>query len=81
MSKNKVTWSDVYWPLWFIVGFGVPEAYAYFSKTSGDTLSEHVWKWFAVKDQGNSDALRARRTALLCGMAWVSFHFLNGGRY
>lgn len=40
---------DVYWIIWLVVIFLPYEVYAALSKTPGDTLSENVWDWFAVK--------------------------------
>jgi len=71
------------WCAW-LATFLVIEGKALFNKTPGDTLSEHVWKWFATS-QGStgkpSGWVRARRFTLLAFMAWLSVHFLTGGRF
>jgi hypothetical protein len=35
----------IYWLLWLVLGFCVPEAIALFNKTDGDSLSDVVWAW------------------------------------
>ncbi|ATI18704.1 hypothetical protein SEA_DAUDAU_3 [Streptomyces phage Daudau] len=71
------------WVGW-LAAFAAIEGKALFNKTEGDTLSEHVWKWFATK-QGStgkpSGWVRLRRFGLLAFMAWLSVHFLTGGRF
>lgn len=71
------------WVLW-LVAFLVVEGIALFNRQEGDTLSEHVWKWFAVGEAGKARPeitgwVRARRFALLAFMAWLTAHFLTGG--
>jgi len=63
---------------WFIWGglFAAIEGVALFNKREGDTLSEHVWKWFQVK-KSNPKAL-ALRTGLFGFMAWLTAHFVFG---
>lgn len=71
---------------WWVMGgwFLVWEGVALSNKKPGDTLSEHVWKYFYTY-RGSStrpNALqRLRRFALLAFMAWLSAHFLTGGRF
>ena len=66
----------VAWLLW-IAMFLVIEGAAIWNKYEGDTLSEHVWNWFSVKDKGKG--WRARRVALLAFLAWLTVHFITGG--
>ena len=68
----------VLWLLWIAAFFAI-EVPALRNKTPGDTLSEHVWKWFAVKDANRKGLTRLRRWGLLAFLAWLSFHFLSGG--
>jgi hypothetical protein len=77
------------WLLW-IGWFVVEEGFAFKRGTTGNTLSEHVWKWFGIPDANSKKALvqepitwavRARRFALLAFLAWLSLHFLTGGRF
>lgn len=76
----------VAWLLW-LGAFGVIEGRALANKRKGDTLSEHVWKWFATaksktpeKDQPTG-WVRLRRVSLLAFMGWLTAHFLTGGRF
>ncbi|AFU62247.1 hypothetical protein TG1_53 [Streptomyces phage TG1] len=74
------TWA---WLAW-IAAFGVVEGRALFNKTPGDTLSEHVWKWFATEAGSTgkpSGWVRMRRFTLAAFLAWLSLHFLTGGRF
>lgn len=66
------------WYMW-IAYFVVVEGAALLDKRPGDTLSEHVWYWFSMKDQGPS--WHIRRVILLTMMAWLSAHFLTGGQF
>lgn len=70
------------WLVW-LAAFAAIEGPALFNKTPGDTLSEHVWKWFATERKTGappvSGWVRARRFVLLAGTAWVLLHFLTGG--
>lgn len=67
------TWLWIGW----IVAFLVIEGLALTNKEPGDTLSEHVWKWAAVRGQGR--AVKLRRFILLTLLAWLIVHFLTGG--
>jgi hypothetical protein len=73
-----VTIYTVLWIVWIGI-FGAIEGRAIANKAKGDTLSEHVWKWFAVTS--TDKATRSRRVLLLCGLVWLSVHFLSGGRF
>jgi hypothetical protein len=75
MSGYTIAW------LAWLGAFALIEGKALFNKTEGDTLSEHVWRWFAVKDKSRKGLVRARRFALLAFMSWLSIHFLTGGRF
>ena len=66
----------VAWIFWLAM-FGVIEGAAIFRKERGDTLSEHVWRWFSVKDK--SKGYKTRRFVLLTFLAWLVTHFLTGG--
>lgn len=79
------TWA---WLAW-LGAFVAIEGPALANKTSGDTLSEHVWKWFATRreDLRRPDGKKAsawvkiRRTVLVAFLAWLSLHFATGGEY
>jgi hypothetical protein len=74
MSGYTIAW------LAWLAAFGVIEGKALFSRREGATLSEHVWKWFAIgADHDPTGWVRMRRAALLAFMAWLSVHFLTGG--
>ena len=82
MSLFTIGW--LLWLAWFVV----EEAVAFKSGTVGNTLSEHVWKWFGIPDANSKTTLtqepitgwvRARRFALLAFLAWLVAHFLTGG--
>ncbi|WP_128637455.1 hypothetical protein [Streptomyces sp. C] len=69
------------WVAW-IASFVVIEGVALARRQPGDTLSEHVWKWFhTAKDTVPDGTTRLRRAVLACGMAWLSIHFLTGGTF
>ncbi|ADE43486.1 gp19 [Streptomyces phage phiSASD1] len=67
------------WVVW-LAAFVVIEGLALLRKRPDDTLSEHVWRWFAVARATQPDGrTRLRRFMLLAGMSWLSVHFLTGG--
>ncbi|MFD3573858.1 hypothetical protein [Streptomyces sp. NPDC058644] len=68
------------WVVW-LAAFGVIEGLALRRKRPGDTLSEHVWAWFAIarRDPMPDGLTRLRRFALLAGVGWLAAHFLSGG--
>ena len=66
------------WVLW-ILQFAAIEGAALFNKRDGDTLSEHVWRWFSIKEKGAG--WRLRRFSLLAFLAWLVAHFLTGGAF
>jgi hypothetical protein len=69
------------WIAW-LAAFVAIEGKALFNKTEGDTLSEHVWRWFGTaKLTKPSGWVRLRRFVLLAFMAWLSVHFLTGGTF
>lgn len=74
---------DIAWLAWLAAFCGI-EGVALFNKGKGDTLSEKVWRWFATgvgTTSKPSGGVRARRFALLGFMAWLTVHFLTGGRF
>lgn len=66
----------VAWLLWLGL-FGAIEGAALVRKAKGDTLSEHVWKWFSIR--GRSTGWQGRRAILVMFLAWLVGHFLTGG--
>ncbi|MBC9714493.1 hypothetical protein H9Y04_18195 [Streptomyces sp. TRM66268-LWL] len=66
------------WLVW-LAALVALEGSALVNKKPGDTLSEHVWKWFAVKSRGRFAGFR--RAVLLMGLAWLAGHFLFPDRF
>jgi hypothetical protein len=73
---------------WLRVGwlgaFGAIDGVAIARDGRGDTLSEHVWKWFGIGRHDESrpavtGTVRLRRFVLLAVCAWLLAHFLTGG--
>lgn len=66
------------WIAWLLAFIGI-EAAALINKDKGDTISEHVWKWFSVKE--GSSAKRNFRMVCLGGfLGWLVAHFMTGGK-
>lgn len=63
------------WIGWLAL-FGLIEGKALANKQRGDTLSEHVWRWFAVSGGKYG---RLRRFGLVVLMVWLLVHFVTGG--
>lgn len=61
------------WIAW-IVWFVVEEAVAILSNETANTLSGHVWYWFAVLDP----AAAFRHLILLAFLVWLLFHLALG---
>lgn len=82
LEPQARAWFTRAWVAWLAL-FILVEGIALFNKRAGDTLSEHVWRWFAIDTRGgrNSKAWRLRRVALLGFLAWLSAHFLSGGLF
>lgn len=79
---------EYYWLAWFLLGFGIPEAYAlYRTVRYGDktlTLSVHIRKWFATDVVGRTDLTlfgKLRRVVLMFGLSWLAVHLLTNGMY
>lgn len=75
--------SDWGWIAWIVAFFSmeIPEL---LNNATGDTLSEKVWAWFAIKNAPNGKARvagQARRFVLVAFLAWLVAHFLSGGRF
>ena len=64
------------WIVWLLAFVGI-EAAALMNKKKGDTLSEHVWRWFSVKeDSSRKKFVRVGMLALFMG--WLTVHFVTG---
>jgi len=70
-----MNWATWIWIAWGGI-FAVTEGIALRNKKTGDTLSEHVWKWFKVKEQPKR--FTAGRFALLAGLVWLTGHLAFG---
>jgi hypothetical protein len=78
MSGYTIAW------LAWLAAFAVIEGRALFNKSPGDTLSEHVWRWFSTQNGSTGSPtglIRLKRFGLLAFLAWLSAHFLTGGRF
>jgi hypothetical protein len=74
----EVTVFTAAWVGW-IAAFCVIEGVALYRKQPGDSLSEHVWKWFHTsKDIVPDRTTRLRRSLLVAFLAWLFAHFLTG---
>ncbi|TLS44369.1 hypothetical protein FE633_20285 [Streptomyces montanus] len=69
------------WVAWMGL-FVAIEGLALYRKQPGDTLSEHVSRWFhTAKGIVPDRTTRLRRFALVAFMAWLSAHFPAGGTF
>lgn len=66
---------DIYWIAWLLLIFLPYELYAALSPKDGDTLSENIWDWFAIKNKAAKHG-RIRRFALIGMLVTLSFHFV-----
>lgn len=65
----------VAWIMWIVMFFAI-EIPAVIDKDEGDTLSEHIRKWFSISEKGMG--WRWRRIALLAFLSWLTLHLLTG---
>ena len=61
------------WVVWILAFVGI-EGAALLRKDKGDTLSEHVWKWFRITDKPKG--WNIRRLSLFGGLIWLTGHFI-----
>lgn len=66
------------WVFWLLMFAGI-EGAALANAKVGDTLSEHLWRWFSLKEKGTG--WRVRRFSLLAFFAWLVAHILTGGEF
>lgn len=74
--SDKWNWVSFYWlGIWFLLGFGVPEAWALFSGHPENTLSDQVWRL-----EGNSFgppwAWTPVHVILAIGFLWLAGHMI-----
>jgi hypothetical protein len=62
------------WIGWLLAFLGI-EGFALARKEKGDTLSEHVWSWFSVKER--KGGYKWRRGVLGAFLAWLVAHFMG----
>ena len=75
--KNKLNWKyTIAWVIW-ILAFGIIEAIAVIDKKKGDTLSEHIWKWFAIDNK--EPFYKFKRLTLVTFLVWFAIHILTRG--
>lgn len=60
------------WIAWGLM-FCAVEGVALANKTEGDTLSEHVWRWFGVTGK-NGGGWTWKRYVLLAFLVWLTGH-------
>lgn len=65
------------WVIW-AAAFLVIEGIALADRRLGDTLSEHVWKVFKVRDRRPTAATWAVRVPLYVFLVWLSGHLAFG---
>ena len=65
----------VCWLLWSVM-FAAIELPAVLNRTDGDTLSEHLRSWFALR--GKPAGWVVRRAALAAFFAWFVAHLFTG---
>jgi hypothetical protein len=66
----------VAWLMWIALFLAI-EGAAIFNRERGDTLSEKIWLWFAIKNKPRG--YKMRRFVLLIFLVWLTAHFLTGG--
>lgn len=62
----------ILWILWG-VAFVAIEGVALIERKAGATLSEHIWKWFAVRGS-RGGGWTWKRVVLLAFLAWLLLH-------
>lgn len=71
----------VAWLAW-LAAFLVIEGTALARGRPQDTLSDHVWAWFAIpRHPAPRLSVRERRVLLLSLLAWLAAHFLTGDEF
>lgn len=63
------------WVIWLAL-FLVIEGFAIFNKAPDDTLSEHMWKWFQIRNKPRQWTWR--RIVLALFLVWLLFHMTVG---
>lgn len=85
-----MTWYDVYWLVWAILGFGIVEGIALAHHNYAGTLTAHFRRWFgfeAKTPEGQKPVQltpwrRFRRAVGLGFITWLAFHLVGlAGRF
>lgn len=73
-------WSTAAWVAW-IAAFVILESAALARRAQGaqdETLSAHVWRWFAIRGPRDSARTWAGRGVLLVAGVWLTGHLAFG---
>ena len=65
----------VAWLLWLAM-FAAVEGAALINKDRGDTLSEHIWAWFKIREKPRQWTWR--RAVLAAFLTWLLVHMVAG---
>jgi len=63
------------WIIWGVLFLAI-EGAAVFNKSSGDTLSQHIWKWLGKNGYPKPSGYKWRRAALGGFFVWLIAHLL-----
>lgn len=64
---------QIYWLLWLVGGFAVPETYALLTRPQ-NTLSDTVWGWFGVVTGEPMSRWSIQHYILLAFLLWLLGH-------
>lgn len=64
----------IYWALWIIIGFMVPETIALVTRKYQNTLSDTVWGWFKVRTGDSIWHWTFPHLILFAFMIWLLGH-------
>lgn len=64
----------ILWLMWIVAGVAI-EIPALVNREDGDTLSEHIRKWFKVKDPRPTALTWIARGTLMSILIWFITHF------
>lgn len=68
----------LYWLIFLLGGFLVPETVALIRKRPGDTLSEAVWHWCQVTPGNTFTTWTALHVLVAFFMVWLFVHLVLG---
>lgn len=68
------TFTHWYWPLWLVLGFGVPELIALIRHRSQDTFSGWVWRFFDILPGRTVWQFAAGQFFVFGFMVWLTGH-------